>query len=110
HKTRTLTDGENEISIAKNQEMFNFFYKIQEEVHRYTFSKMDSSRRKTVKGSSLTQIEGIGESKARLLLKHFGSLKGVKSATLEELMNVSGISEQLANNIINYFKNQEKNK
>lgn len=110
HKTRTLTDGVHEISIAKNQEMFNFFYKIQEEVHRYTFSKMDASRRKNVKGSSLAEIDGIGQSKAKLLLKHFGSLRGVKNASLEELMQVSGISEQIANNIINHFTKQENKK
>lgn len=110
HKTRTLTDGENEISIAKNQEMFNFFYRIQEEVHRFTFSKMDTSRRKSVRGSSLTQIDGIGEAKAKLLLSHFGSLRAVKVATLEELTAVSGISGEIAANIINYFDNQEKDK
>ena len=108
HKTRTLTDGENEISIAKNQEMFNFFYKIQEEVHRYTFSKMDASRRKSVKGTSLAEIDGIGEAKAKLLLKYFGSLKAVKNANLEELTAVNGISETIAQNIINHFSRQEK--
>ncbi len=110
HKTRTLTDGENEISIAKNQEMFNFFYKIQEEVHRYTFSRMDASRRKAVKGSSLAQIDGIGESKAKLLLKHFGSFTAVKKASLEDLTEVKGISEAIAQNIINFFDKQENKK
>ena len=104
HKTRTLTDGENEISIAKNQEMFNFFYKIQEEVHRYTFSKMDASRRKSVKNSTLTEINGVGEAKAKLLLKHFKTLSAIKNATLDELESVSGISENVAKNIIEYFK------
>ena len=108
HKTRTITDGENEISISKNQEMFNFFYKIQEEVHRYTFGRMDASRRKSVKGSSLAEIDGIGPSKAKLLLKHFGSLKGVKNATIDDLIKVPGISEQIAGNIINHFNKQEK--
>ena len=108
HKTRTLTDGVNEISIAKNQEMFNFFYKIQEEVHRYAFSKMDSSRRKSVKASSLTEIEGIGASKAKEILKHFGTLKAVKSASIDELTKVKGISPQIAENIIEYFNKQEK--
>ena len=107
HKTRTLTDGEYEISIAKNQEMFNFFYKIQEEVHRYTFSRMDASRRKGVKSSYLAEIDGIGQGKAKLLLKHFGSIKAVKNASLEDLTEVSGISEKIANNIINHFNKQE---
>ena len=110
HKTRTLTDGENEISIAKNQEMFNFFYKIQEEVHRYTFGRMDSSRRKTVKTSSLTQIDGVGEAKAKVLLTHFGTLSAVKSASLEELLKVKGINQKVAENIIRHFNKQEKDK
>ncbi len=107
HKTRTLTDGENEISIAKNQEMFNFFYKIQEEVHRYTFSKMDASRRKAVKHSSLVEIEGIGEAKANALLRHFGSLTAIKNASLGDLTKVSGISESIAAEIIKHFNIQE---
>lgn len=110
HKTRTLTDGVAEISIAKNQQLFNFFYKIQEEVHRYTFGRMDNSRRKNVKTSALMEIDGIGEAKAKLLLKHFGSVSGIKRATLEQLTSLSGISDAVAQNIINYFKNQENEK
>ena len=87
--------------------MFNFFYKIQEEVHRYSFRMMDSSRRKNVRGSSLDQIDGIGEAKAKLLLRTFGTLKGVKNASLDELMNVKGINRTVAENIIEYFNNQE---
>ena len=110
HKTRTLTDGTNEISIAKNQEIFNFFYRIQEEVHRFTFAKMDASRRKNVKTSALCDIEGIGESKAKLLLKHFGSISAIKQADFEELTKVSGISSQIADNIIKHFNKQERDK
>ena len=103
HKTRTLTDGENEISIALNQEIFNFIYRVQEEVHRYTFSKMDSSRRKSVKGSSLCEIKGVGEAKAKQLLLNFGTINNIKNASKEELMKVSGISEAVAENIYNHF-------
>ncbi len=103
HKTRTLTDGENEIGIALNKEMFTFFYKIQEEVHRYTFTKMDASRRKSVKGSSLSEIHGIGEAKAKALLKHFGSISAIKQATKEDLCKVSGISQAIADKIIQHF-------
>lgn len=107
HKTRTLTDGENQISIAKDKSVFSFFYKIQEEVHRYTFSKMDASRRKKVKTSSLSKIKGIGEEKAKALIMHFGSIDNIKNASIEELVNVKGISVSVANNIIEYFKNGE---
>ncbi len=108
HKTRTLTDGDAEISIAKDQSIFSFFYRIQEEVHRYTFSKMDASRRKKVKSSSLTKIHGLGEAKAHALLSHFKTLSAIKNATLEELTAVSGISPRVAQNIIQHFENSEK--
>ncbi len=108
HKTRTLTDGDAEISIAKDQSVFSFFYRIQEEIHRYTFSKMDASRRKKVKSSSLTEIKGLGEAKAKALLDHFKTFTAIKNATLDELTNVSGISQSIANNIIQHFENSEK--
>ena len=108
HKTRTLTDGECEISIAKDQSVFSFFYRIQEEVHRYTFSKMDASRRKKVKTSSLADISGIGEAKAKALLSHFGTLKAVKQASIDELCGVSGISRAIAEKIILHYSDKEK--
>ena len=103
HKTRTLTDGQNEISIAAQQDIFTFIYKIQEEVHRFTFSKMDASRRKTVKKSSLENIAGIGPEKAKELMKHFKTLTAVKSATTDSLSKVRGISQENAKKIYEYF-------
>ena len=99
HKTRTLTDGQNEISLVKRQDIFVFIYKIQEEVHRYALSRMDTRRRKTVKSSVLTEIKGIGEKKAMLLLQTFGGLKGLKEASAEDLAKVRGIDEALAKEI-----------
>ena len=103
HKTRTLTDGENDISIAHVQDIFTFIYKIQEEVHRYTFSRMDSSRRKTVKTSSLEKINGIGETKAKAIMKHFKTLTAVKKASIDELSEANGISKTNAKDIFEYF-------
>jgi len=110
HKTRTLTDGENEISIAKDQSVFSFFYRIQEEVHRFTFSKMDSSRRKKVKTSSLTEITGVGEEKAKSLMSHFKTITAIKTAGIDELTKVKGISPAIAENIINHYSDKENKK
>lgn len=103
HKTRALCTESEEINIARENAVFVFIYKIQEEVHRYTVSKMDSAKRKTLTKSSLTKIKGIGDAKAKLLLKTFGGLAGVQRATVEELTQVSGITETLAKNIREYF-------
>ena len=107
HKTRALCTEDEEINIAKENAVFVFIYKIQEEVHRYTVSKMDSAKRKTLTKSKLTNIKGIGDAKAKLLLKTFGGLSGVKSASVEALSTVSGITPEIAQNIKEYFEKKK---
>ncbi len=103
HKTRCLTDGEREISIAFEPNLFQFIYSIQEEVHRYSLSLMDRSRRKTVKGSSLCKISGIGEKKSALLLRHFKSIRALEQAAEEEIASVRGISKANAKSIYEHY-------
>lgn len=107
HKTRSLCTENEEISIAKENTVFVFIYKIQEEVHRFTVSKMSNAKRKTLTKSSLTKIDGIGDAKAKLLLKALGSYSAVKNAAEDELAAVKGISRRDAQNIVKYF-NKEK--
>lgn len=108
HKTRTLTDGAGEISLNKRQDIFVFVYKIQEEVHNYSLSRMDLQRRKTVKTSSLTKIRGVGTVKANALIAHFGSYIALKNATIEQLLEVKGIDASLAAEIYNELRNKGK--
>jgi excinuclease ABC subunit C len=103
HKTRTLTDGENEISIAHLKDVYTFVYKIQEEAHRVAISRMDLKRRKTYKKSSLENIKGVGEKTAKALLAYFGGLKGIKNATIEELSAVKGVSKSAASAVYEYY-------
>lgn len=103
HKTRALCTDSEEISIAKENAVFVFIYKIQEEVHRFTVSKMDSAKRKTLTKSSLTKIDGIGDAKAKILLKHFGGIGRIKTASAEEIAAVKGIGKTDAQKIFEYF-------
>ncbi len=107
HKTRALTDDENEISIAREQSVFQLIFRLQEEVHRYTVSRMTTAKRKTLKHSSLEDISGIGPKKAKALLTSLGGLSAVKGADKERLMSVSGISERNAVDIIRYFSGEK---
>lgn len=107
HKTRALCTDTEEISIAKENALFVFIYKIQEEVHRYTVSKMSNAKSKTLTKSSLTKINGIGDAKAKVLLKALGGYTGVKNATPEQLKAIKGISEKDAIAVFDYF-NKEK--
>ena len=107
HKTRALCDEEREISIAREQSVFSLIYRIQEEVHRYSVSRMDTAKRKTLTTSSLEKIDGIGKAKAKALLTYFGGLSKVREATKEDLCTVGGIGEKDAENIYRYFHGDE---
>ena len=104
HKTRALCTEHEEISIAKENALFVFIYKLQEEVHRFTVSKMTQAKSKTLTKSSLTKIKGIGDAKAKMLLKALGGYTAVKGADIETLLAVKGISRADAENIVEYFK------
>ena len=110
HKTRALTDGENEISIAREQSVFVFLYRIQEEVHRFSISRMKSAKSKTLKHSVLEKIDGIGQKKAMLLLAKFGTVTAVKNASEEELAAVKGISAENAGTIYKYYHGESEDK
>jgi excinuclease ABC subunit C len=103
HKTRALCTDTEEISIAREREIFLLIYKIQEEVHRFTVSRMENAKRKTVKTSSLTKIDGIGEAKAKKLLAAFGGMGALKLASEAEIAAVRGISARDAQAVWSYF-------
>ncbi len=104
HKTRALCTENEEISIARENSLFVFIYKLQEEVHRYTVSKMTAAKSKTLTKSSLTKIKGIGDAKAKTLLKALGGYTAVKSADVETLLALKGISRADAESIVEYFR------
>ena len=107
HKTRTIVTETEELSIANDQAVFVFVYKLQEEVHRYTVSRMDSAKRKTLRRSALESIPGIGPAKAKALHRHFGTVAAMREASLEDFRQVTGITEKDAESLLRYF--EEKN-
>ena len=107
HKTRAITDGENEISIAREQSVFTFIYKIQEEVHRFSIGAVKKDKSRKITHSSLEKIDGIGKAKAKTLLEHFKNIKTLAVADIDEIKRVKGISERDAKNIRDYFDSKE---
>ena len=105
HRTRALVgeDGD-EIQILSEQQVYSLIYKIQEEVHRFTISKMMGGKRKAEKTSVLENVSGVGKAKAKALLAAFGGLSAIKQADISELCRVKGITESIAKNIKEYFK------
>ena len=107
HKTRTLVTDMEEISIAREPEVFRFVYKIQEEVHRFTVSRMTEAKRKTMKTSSLEKIKGIGPKKAKRLLLAFTTLANLKTASAEEIKEKAKVSTEDARRVYEFFHGEK---
>ena len=107
HKTRALTDGESELSIAKEFDLYAFIYNLQEEAHRFAVKSSQKSKTKNLTHSSLERIEGIGPAKARALLSAM-PLGRIREASVEELLTVRGIGEADARRIHEYFREKRK--
>ncbi len=109
HKTRALTDGKNEISIAKEFDMYAFIYNLQEETHRFAVKSSGRGKIKTMTHSTLERIDGIGPAKARALL-HAMPMAKIRMATADELSAIKGISSADAERIAAYFKEKRGKK
>ena len=103
HKTRALTDGEREISIATEFDVYAFIYTLQEEAHRFAVKSSSGAKRRTLTHSSLEKIEGIGPAKAKRLLSSMPLAK-IKTAKRSELEKIKGISKADAERIYEYFR------
>ena len=89
--------------LEKNSPVLHYLQRLRDEAHRFAIGSHRIKRSNAIRESTLDQIPDIGAGRKRELLKHFGSSKGVQSATLSELAQVNGISKKLAETIYNYF-------
>ncbi|MDR0314955.1 MAG: excinuclease ABC subunit UvrC [Oscillospiraceae bacterium] len=105
HKTRAITGDGYEISITSKRQAFTLVSKIQEEVHRFAIKYHHVKNSGKIKNSTLTNIKGIGQNKANLLMSHFKTLNAVKQADVDKLGSIKGITQQNARDIYEYFHN-----
>ena len=104
HRTRALIDEERkEQELSEN--LMNLITNFQDEVHKTAIEYHRKVRDKQIIKSELDNISGIGEAKKQALLKHFESVDKIKKASVKELIQVKGINENLANEIIKSLKN-----
>ena len=99
HQTRALMNDERkELKISQN--LMNLITRFQDTVHDTAITYHRKLRDKEITKSGLDEITGIGERKKKALLKHFGSVEKIKKASKEELMQIKGISESIAQKLI----------
>ena len=82
--------------LARSSEGLYLLQRIRDEAHRFAITHHRSRRSKTMVESLLDDVPGLGEVRRKTLLKHFGSLKKLRAATVEEIALVPGIGPRTA--------------
>lgn len=108
HRTAQLMVGDppEPVRLARDSQEFYLLQRIQDEVHRFAISFHREQRGKSMVASRLDAIPGIGEKRRKALLKHFGSLKKIKEASVEDFRPLS-IGDKLAKQIIDALQDEE---
>ena len=103
HSTRGLYYNNVEIPVDKRSEGFKLITRIQDEAHRFAIEYHRSLRSKAQVSSVLDGIDGVGPARRKALMKHFMEIEKIRHASVEELMEATGINRGVAENIYNYF-------
>ena len=107
HRTRAIATGGEEISLTSKRAAFTLVSTIQEEVHRYSIAYHRQKSRSSAVATTLTRIDGIGEARAKALMKHFKTVKAISEASAEEIAKVKGMSLAAAEKVYDAFHGEE---
>ena len=102
--TETILSKDGIIEIPKDSPGFLFLQQIRDESHRFAITSNRKKKNKSVKKSSLDNIKGLGPKKRKSLINYFKSIQSIKTASVNDLCKVSGISIKLAEEIKNFYK------
>lgn len=98
-----LPDSDFPVILPRTSQGLYLLQRIRDEAHRFAISFHRQKRGKAMTVSALDGVPGLGASKRKALLAHFGSVKGVKAASAAELSQAKGIGPALASAIVNHF-------
>jgi excinuclease ABC subunit C len=102
--TETILSKDGVIEIPKDSPGFLLLQQIRDESHRFAITSNRKKKNKSIKKSSLDNIKGVGPKKKKDLMNYFKSIQSIKSASVDDLCQVSGISIKLANEINIFYK------
>lgn len=100
-----LPNVKDPILLKKNSPLLFLLQEIRDEAHRFAITFQKKQRSKKLVKSTLDDIEGIGPVKKKALLMHFGSVKAIKAASMQELCAVPGISVAIAEQVKSHLGN-----
>lgn len=101
-----VTNSSFPVILPRTSEELFLLQRIRDEAHRFAITAQRKSRTKSI-ASQLLEAPGLGESKVRLLIRKFGSLKRMRSASIEEIATLPGFSDRLAKQLLDYLNNSE---
>lgn len=110
HRTRAIAQNGGEIEIRSNRRVFTLISEIQEEVHRFSVTYHRSKHAKRNLTMSLTEIDGVGNTTAKALLKQFKTISAVKAASVSALCAAEGVGQKTAEKIYAYYHKEDENK
>ncbi|MEZ2129174.1 MULTISPECIES: excinuclease ABC subunit UvrC [unclassified Sinorhizobium] len=102
-RERFFAPGRESFTLPPRDPVLYFIQRLRDEAHRFAIGSHRARRKKEMVKNPLDEIGGIGPSRKRALLQHFGTAKAVSRAALSDLMAVEGISEAVARQVYNHF-------
>ncbi|QNT78695.1 excinuclease ABC subunit UvrC [Entomobacter blattae] len=97
------SEGQPPFQLPERDNLLYYLQRLRDEAHRFAITTHRSGRSKALIRSELDVIPGIGSSRKKALLNHFGSVRAIKQAGLQDLESVVGISHNMAHSIYGYF-------
>ena len=102
-RERFFVAGRDAFMLPPRDPVLYFVQRLRDEAHRFAIGSHRARRKKEMTRNPLDEISGIGPTRKRALLLHFGTAKAVSRAAVEDLMAVDGISESIARIVYNHF-------
>jgi excinuclease ABC subunit C len=95
--------GRDSFKLPPRDPVLYFVERLRDEAHRFAVGSHRARRRRDLREAGLQEIAGIGPTRKRALLHHFGTLKAIERASVTDLMQVDGISAETARRVYEFF-------
>ncbi|KAB2723596.1 excinuclease ABC subunit UvrC [Ochrobactrum sp. MH181795] len=105
-RERFFVEGKQAFTLPPRDPVLYFIQRLRDEAHRFAIGTHRARRKKEMVKNPLDEIAGIGPSRKRALLHHFGTAKAVSRAAVADLMQIEGISEAMAKTIHDHFRDR----
>ena len=108
HEEIYLPGRPDPIILPRNSKALHLLQRVRDEAHRFAITFHRKTRGKTMRASALNDIPGVGPTRRRALVKHFGSMEKIRQATIEELLGAPSMSKPVAETVYRFFHQPEE--